>query len=127
MDAEDIGRELDELAELRVKRLLLDMDKQQMIDQVMGLEIRAKIAEIEAEYQNAYEAVDQKIAEKTDTIRRDVLAAGRSVKGAQLMAVYSKGRVTWNAAVLDGLAIAIPQLASARSEGEPSVSIRPVK
>ncbi|CAK0771531.1 hypothetical protein CCP3SC15_4350001 [Gammaproteobacteria bacterium] len=40
------------------------------------------------------------------------------------MAVYTKGRVSWDSKKLDGMMILVPELASARKEGEPSVSIR---
>lgn len=53
-----------------------------------------------------------------------VLAHGASVKAEHVHAVYTKGRVTWDSKLLDGFAIAHPEIKAARKEGEPSVSLR---
>lgn len=66
------------------------------------------------------------IAEQEAAVKAAVLTHGASVKGAHLQAVWSKGRVSWDTKKLDGLMIAVPQLAQCRSEGAPSVSIRKV-
>ncbi len=42
------------------------------------------------------------------------------------MAIYSKGRMSWDGKRLDGYATAHPEILAFRSEGQPSVSIREV-
>lgn len=117
---------LDQLAEYQAQRTLLDMDKQKLIDAVLTAEIKAQLQEIEAEFSQKVEGVDANIATLTEQVKAEVLKTGASVKGSYLHAVWAKGRVSWDTKQLDGLMIAIPQLAQARKEGEPSVSIRKI-
>ena len=117
---------LDLLAELQAQRTLIDLDKQKAVDSVLTESVKAKLAEIEAEYSTMYDGVDAKIAALTDLIKSDVITGGASVKGKYLHAVFTKGRVSWDTKKLDGLMIAIPELAECRKEGEPSVSIRKI-
>lgn len=121
-----INEKLDELAELYAQRDLSTMDKQRLIDAVLTEEIKAKIAEIEAEFLGKNEAVSEKIESLETEVKDLVRQNGASVKGQFLHAVFAKGRVTWDSKQLDGLMIAIPELAQARKEGEPSVSLRKV-
>lgn len=47
------------------------------------------------------------------------------MKGANnMMAVWSKGRVTWDGKGLGGYMVAHPEIEAFRREGKPSVSIR---
>jgi hypothetical protein len=55
-----------------------------------------------------------------------VIAHGASVKAKFLHAVFTKGRVSWDTKMLDGLALAFPRLNEARKEGDPSVSLRKI-
>lgn len=59
--------------------------------------------------------------------RAAVVALGASVKGEHLHAVYSKGRATWDGKLLEGYAVAHPEVLACRNVGEPTVSIRAVK
>lgn len=117
---------LNELAELYAQRDISTMEKQRLIDAIMTDEIKAKIAEVEAEYSGKSEAVTEKIAALESEVKELVKENGASVKGQFIHAVFTKGRVTWDSKQLDGLMIAVPQLAQARKEGEPSVSLRKI-
>lgn len=117
---------LDELAQAKAYRTLVEGDKAKLVDAVLTPEIKAKLAEIDCEFEPRFETIDQNITVLTDDIKRSVIESGETVKGTHLMAVYAKGRVSWDTRKLDGLMIAIPQLAEARKEGEPSVSIRAI-
>ena len=117
---------LNELAELYAQRDISMMEKQRLIDAIMTDEIKAKIAEVEAEYSGKSEAVTEKIAALESEVKELVKENGASVKGQFIHAVFTKGRVTWDSKQLDGLMIAVPQLAQARKEGEPSVSLRKI-
>ena len=120
----EITKLLDKLSELYAQRDLLAMQKQEMINAVLTPEIRAKLAEIDAETAPMFEAVNANAAELEATVKATVLEHGATVKGAHLQAVYVKGRVSWDTDKLDGMAALIPQLNEARKVGQPSVAIR---
>ena len=119
-------QKLDQLAKLQAQQEYLALKKQELIDAVMTAEIKAKLAEIEAEFAPGAETVAANIATLTTEVKADVIAAGSTVKGAHLQAVFSKGRVSWDTKALDGYAAAHPEITPFRKEGEPSVSIRKV-
>lgn len=115
---------LTELSELRSQAELLRMDMQEKTDSVITVAQRAEIAAIEAEYEPMLETVNAKIAEAEHAVKAAVAEHGETVKANGLQAVYSPGRVTWDAKSLDGFAINHPELFAFRKEGKPSVSIR---
>jgi phage host-nuclease inhibitor protein Gam len=117
---------LNRLAEYQAQRTVAELDKQALVDSVLTPEIKAKLAEIDAEFADKVAAVDQNIAELTAQIKEAVIQNGSSVKGTHLQAVYTKGRVSWNTKLLEGLAMVIPQVNEAKIIGEPSVSIRKI-
>ena len=119
-----IVEQLDRLAELQSQRDMLALNKQAMIDGVLTAEIKAQIAEIELEFAPSFVEVDEKIGALTTEVKTAVLVERETVKGERLMAVWSKGRVSWNTAALEGYAKAYPEIADLRITGEPSVSIR---
>lgn len=67
-------------------------------------------------------ATESKLLE--DEIKARVVAAGRTVSGTSLQAVFNKGRVSWNTKGLDGYALANPQIKAFRTVGQPYASIR---
>ena len=111
---------LEQLAELYAKRDLLTIDK----SKAMPDEIKKIVAEIDEEYQPKFDEVNKQIETLEAKVKESVIACGETVKGFGLQAVFTKGRVTWDSKVLDGLMIAVPELKQARKEGQPSVSIR---
>lgn len=119
-----IESKLDQLSELYAQRDLSTLEKQRLIDAILTDEIKAKIAEIEAEFNGKGEAVSEKIAALESEIKEAVKLNGATVKGQFLQAVFTKGRVTWDSKSLDGYLKAHPELADFRKEGEPSVSLR---
>jgi len=121
-----IETKLDELSELYAQRDLSTMEKQKLIDAVLTAEIKAKIAEIEAEFSGKGEVVGEKITTLENEVKELVKQSGQSVKGQFLHAVFAKGRVTWDSKSLDGYLKAHPELNEFRKEGEPSVSLRKI-
>lgn len=115
---------LDQLDDYRAAVDTLNLEKQAVIDSVLTPEIKARLAEIEAEFAPLYETANAKATELEAAIKAAVVENRKSVKGNFLQAVYAKGRVSWDTSKLDGLMILIPQLKEARKEGQPSVSIR---
>ena len=117
---------LDQLAEYQAQRALLDVKRQELVNEVYTPEIQARLTEIDIEFAPLFNAVDENINALTDNIKAEVIATGASVKGAHLQAVYSKGRVSWDTKIIEGLAVVFPDLEKARKIGDPSVSIRKV-
>jgi len=119
-------QKLDQLAELQAQVEYIRLQKQVKIDAVLTPEIQAQLASIEAEFEQRVEEIAVAEDALTAEIKADVINGGATIKGANLQAVYTKGRVSWDSKVLEGLAIAIPQVLQAKKEGAPSVSIRKV-
>jgi len=125
--SDEIKQKLDELADLQSGQDVIRLRKQEEIDQVITLEVKAKLAEIDAKYLGQTSDLQAKIVDLDKWIRDEVKKLGTSIKGSRLHAVWNKGRVTWNTKALDGYAAGHPEIAQFRTEGEPSVSIRPAK
>jgi hypothetical protein len=89
-------------------------------------QVEQRKQEINAEFAGEAQAVDKNIAALEAEIRKAGPQVGHTVKGSTWQSVYTKGRVTWNTDMLDGMIIAIPQLAKARKEGAPSIQLRKV-
>ena len=117
---------LDTLSEYQARRILLEQARQQMRDAVITPEIQAQLQEIEDEMAPQLAAIDEVIASQEASIKAEVITTGASVKGAHLQAVYTKGRVSWDTKIIEGLAVVFPDLEKARKIGDPSVSIRKV-
>jgi phage host-nuclease inhibitor protein Gam len=122
----EIKEMLDTLAEYQAQRDVMMLDKQEMVDSVLTPEIKAKIADIEAEFSDKAAGVTENISKMEAEVKQAVLDNGSSVKGNALQAVFTKGRVSWDTKSLDGYVVAHPELLPFRKEGEPSVSIRKV-
>jgi len=117
---------LDQLDDYQAQKTVLELDKQALIDGVLTPEIKKAIADIDAEFADKSAAVDENIAKLVDEIKADVLQIGSTVKGAHNMAVWNKGRVSWDTKALDAVLALHPELAPFRKEGEPSITIRKV-
>lgn len=107
-------------AEIKAK---IDADLQARVGDIFAQVERRKM-EIDAEFSGKAEAARENMDKLTNTIKDEVAQIGHSVKGDYYHAVYVKGRVTWNTDMLDGMIAVIPQLAKARKEGKPSVTLR---
>lgn len=126
MYEQDIKNKLHQLALYRTGRAAIDLQKQELIDQVLTPEIKGKIVEIEAEFAGKTVALENNITELEKSIKEAVIANGQTVKGMFLQAVYAKGRISWDNKGLDGYTVAHPEIGIFRKEGEPSVSIRSI-
>jgi hypothetical protein len=127
-----IEQKLSTLRELMDLREALRLRKEELVEQARAPyrdvldKIEQAAAEIEAEFADQVEDVNERIVETEAQVRADVVTLGQSVKVNGLQAVYMKGRVTWDAKALDGYALGHPELFAFRREGEPSVSLRNV-
>jgi len=123
----EIKTMLDELADCQAGRDAIAMAKQDAWEKVMTPELRQQLADIDTEFADKYQAVDEKIASLTESIKIQTIAFGQSVKGQFLHVVWVKGRESWDGKLLAGFAIAHPEILTARKVGEPTVSLRNVK
>lgn len=115
---------LENLTELYAQRDLLTIDRKRAEEAAIPAEIKNVLADIRNEFEPKETTVSEKITELEAQIKTAVLQAGQSCKGGSLNAVFAKGRVTWDTKGLEGLMVAVPQLAQFRKVGEPSVTIR---
>ncbi len=81
---------------------------------------------IEHEFSPKFEAVEAQLAALEAEIKQEVISGGATVKGQHFMAVWNKGRVTWDAKLLEGFTLAHPELEKARKVGEPTCTLRKV-
>lgn len=120
----DTKAKLDKLADMYFRRDQIELEKKNVIDSILTPEIKQQIAEVELEFSSARDAVADNIGELEAEIKNDVIGLGESVKSEFVMAVWSKPRVSWDTKALDGYAVAHPEIAIMRKEGQPSVSLR---
>ena len=121
---QEIVNMLDRLAQLRAQVDLLELDKQQAIESVIPDEIREQIADIEAEFGEKLEALQENISELERSIKDAVKGLGKGVKGSVPRATLNR-RVSWDTKRLEGYARAHPWLLEFRRETT-FVSIRKV-
>lgn len=121
-----ITDKLDQLAELHSQADALALGKQELIDQAIPPEVKTKLDEIEAEFGAALETVRKNIASLEAEIKDAVIREGATAKGAHLMAVWNKPRVSWDTKGLDGFLVAHPEISAFRKVGEPTVSLRKI-
>ena len=120
----DTDKKLDMLYGLRLQKESRELEKANLIEALIPEAVRVEIAKIEEKYADT--DLTDKITRLENEIREETLNFGDTVKGRYLMAVYSKGRVSWDTVVLDRLTKDNPDIGLARSEGKPSISLRKV-
>jgi hypothetical protein len=115
---------LDRLAEMRAAIDAINLRFDDLRDKVLTPEQKQELADIEAERATTIEAATSGTATIEAEISEEVKALQKTVKGAHLMAVYSKPAVTWDTKALTGYAAAHPEIEQFRKVGNPRVSIR---
>jgi len=103
---------------------LLALKEQEEIDKVLTPEIMAQVESIRTKYKDTKEAVSFELGVLEQEIKADALSRKCTIKSKNVMAVWNKGRVSWDSKLLEGMAKLEPKLLAARKEGEPTVSIR---
>lgn len=117
-------KKLDMLYGLRIQKETREFEKAKLIESVIPEEVKMKIAEIEEEFADT-EIVD-KMTRIESEIREETLKNGSSVYGRYMIAVYSKGRTSWNTKALEGILLVHPELEKFRTVGNPSISLRKI-
>lgn len=119
-----ITDKLSRLEEFHAQREALSGQKQDLIDQVLPPEVKARMGEIEAEFGQKAEALEANIEALEAEIKVETLAHGATVKGGRFQAVWNKGRDTWDGKGLGAYAESHPEVLTFRKQGEPTVTIR---
>ena len=120
---EQILAKLKELKELDAHKEAVKLDKQAAIDSILTEEIKNQLRDIDARFDPITEKFNTTIDAIEADVKQMVLNIGSTVKGVY-MAVYNRGRVSWNTKALDGYAAAHPEIEQFKKTGNPSVSIR---
>lgn len=79
---------------------------------------------LEAEFAERLRLAGEAVAELQTEARQAVLAHGENVRHRGVLAVYARGRTTWDTKGLDGYAQRHPEVEQFRRVGEPTVSLR---
>lgn len=119
-----LTEKLNRLKDMRAQADVIRLHFDDLRKSIMTPEILAQLDEIDAEYKTAAETLRDGIAELEAEIKTGVLATGETVKGNGIMAVWNKGRESWDGKALSGYSAAHPEILSFRKIGEPSVTIR---
>lgn len=118
-----VNEKLDQLANYQAEKDVLQLQKQELIDQILTAEIKARLDEIEAEFAPRVAAVEENIAALEEEIKADVLKNGETIRGTFLRAVWYRGRVSWDTKSMDEYALYHPEVIRFRRQGQPYVSI----
>lgn len=123
----EISNKLGELHEAQCKLDALNAAKSVARKAAIPPEVAADLVAIDLEFAPMEELAIAQIDAMTAKVKAMVEIVGCTVKGGGLQAVYTAGKVSYDSKALDGLLIAIPELAAFRQVGKPSVSIRMAK
>jgi hypothetical protein len=117
---------LDKLADVRAQLDAIELEKQEIKNRILTPELQAQLGAIDAEYAGKSQQARDNAADLEAIIKASIITEGKTVKGLRLMAVWNKGRVTWDSKGVEGFALAHPALMAYRKEGDPTVTIRTV-
>lgn len=123
----DIYTQIEEYSRLTAGISDIEAQKQVLIERVLTPEIKDLLAEIDAEFDPKVADLKRTLSILEAQIKEQVIIAGQTVKGSLHQFVFSKPRVSWDTKLLDGYAMAHPEILHFRKEGNPSVSVRGVK
>jgi hypothetical protein len=120
----DIAQKLDRLSKLYEQKQKYSREKQEIINGLLAPEIKTKIDEVETEFKQQEDIIIKTIDSLENEIKADTAKFGATVKSSGFMAVWSKGRVTWDTKGLTYFAGSHPEVLGYRREGKPIISVR---
>ena len=115
---------LDKYSDVLIGIDILRQDKEKLKDGVLTAEQKQALADIEAEFTPKIEELQEQADRLAEMLKSYVLERGETLSGTFHQVVYTKGKTLWDTKVLDKLAQFVTEIELAKSEGEPSVSIR---
>jgi hypothetical protein len=123
-EREEIEQDLNEIHEDRSKVVTLGEQKLLLLSQFLEPEALRLYREKERELDSEVDTLNDRISELSSRVKEDVLEMGETFKTPLMMAMYCKGRVSWDTKSLDGYAAAHPEILGFKKTGKPSVSIK---
>ena len=90
-------------------------------------DFRADFELLKAKFEAENADLMTKISDLEAEIKAEILQKGETVSTEKMSAIFVKGRVSWDGKLLEGYALAHPDVLPCRKVGAPSVSFRPVK
>ena len=121
-----IAKRLDELAELNAEVDSLEERREAEIDKIIA-HLAPEIKVVNDKYNAKMRPIDNDIIDLTILIKQQVVPIGNTIRGKCLMAVYAKGRTTWDSGSLAGYMVAHPEIEAFKKTGKPSDSIRKIR
>ena len=118
---------IEKYADLIERQTFLTESLNELLERTIPAEVKAQLEEIKAEYQPMIEQAQTALAETKAEIEEKVIKTAFTWKGTRFMAVWNKGRETWDGKALDGFAMAHPEILQAKKIGNPTVTFRQVK
>ena len=90
-------------------------------------EKKAVFEALRADWESTQSGLIAEIKTLSDEISAQILLKGETVSTEKMSAIYVKGKTTWDGKLLEGYAVAHPEILAAKKIGKPTVSFRPVK
>jgi len=116
---------LERLADLEEQELVASLAHRTDVQLALA-PLQDKLREIDALYAPGSNARNEEMTDVRKQITDAVRLLEVSVKSERMIAVWSKGRTSWDDRALQGYATAHPELLSFRKQGAPSVTIKAV-
>lgn len=127
MNKQTIKQMIGQLEEFAAQQALLSLTKQEKRDELIPLEIRTQLAELDAEFVDQEQAVIDNMEALKAQIRDAVVLLGEKVQGDTFEAVYKHGSLRVNAEQLLGYSIEHPEVKAFFEMGKPSVAIQAIR
>ena len=89
--------------------------------------LKQAYAEAKADFEKQTFDTKMLIDDLESEITAAILDLGETVKTDHISAIWNKGKTTWDGKLLEGYALAHPDILAARKVGEPTVSFRLTK
>ncbi|MBX3046762.1 MAG: hypothetical protein KF698_07180 [Anaerolineales bacterium] len=111
MTNEEILNLMSKYLEVKGQAAQLESEKQRLIEEAMPLDVRQRVAEIEAEFDGKSQAAEASLTELEEKIKASVVTAQANVSVEGMKASYHSGRVTWDSKGLEEAMTSNPQIA----------------
>jgi len=110
-DEQRIKLQLQIIEEFKAQVDLIRMEEQDRINEILTPQIMAEIEEVKLEFAGKAETALEKIKVLEEVIKQACIDFGDTVKGDNIMVVYTKGRKGgWNNDALEGYAVDHPDI-----------------
>ncbi len=121
---DDLQNQIEQYSDLIYRYDALTIKKKDLIDETLTPEIKAKLLEIDAEFDPILLNLSERKRELEACIKEQVLSRGESVRGKSHAFCWYKPRSTWDTRALEGYGVAHPEIMQFRKLGKPTVYVR---